>query len=444
MNNSQIETIQLSIRELKNGYTYSPLYSITSNYETDWRLKTMMNPDKNEGITKTLVSAGINEYLLGNDYFSIKGNAFTLNDENQIQYGTEGISNNPYLLNNFLFRNEMGVIYLPFHPKFTYFPEDTPSQMKYGDNVPILNTVILDQNFIAGTVGRYGELRESDFVEAEISIYQNEELIYTDDYLSLLFNPLFVGDNEFRIKLSSSNTHIDNMLGSNITEIIFDNSLEDSHPPSLQMLQFRDSSNKIKHQFSADNEGVMRLAASDFYLDEELIFHYVPGNNVEVFYSLYDQNDWAELELIHYPEHFQTPKFGDYYEASLAGITAVGNDVWYDVKVICTDAAGNKQIQTISPAFQLNSTLKTEDVNSLNDLMVYPNPFTDHLYFEIPENLNSDYTLSITDFSGKQIHSQFCKANDLKKIDLSFLPKGIYIFSIEVDGKIVSKKVIKK
>ena len=138
------------------------------------------------------------------------------------------------------------------------------------------------------------------------------------------------------------------------------------------------------------------------------------------------------------------PGYGDYYEASLAGINPEGNDVWYDVKVICIDAAGNKQIQTISPAFQLNSTLNIVELNPSQDLLVYPNPFTDTLYFEIPEKLNTDYTIRVTDFSGKQILSQVRDANELKKIDLSFLSKGIYIFSIEVDGEIVSKKVIKK
>lgn len=197
-----------------------------------------------------------------------------------------------------------------------------------------------------------------------------------------------------------------------------------------------------------DEIGEVRISAADFdYVaidDWSGEFQYVPGNTVEFFYSQYNQDNWTEITLNENIDYFQLPTFGNYYEASLAGINPEGNDVWYDVKVICTDAAGNKQIQTISPAFQLNSTLSTEDLNSSQDLMVYPNPFTNHLYFEIPGNLNSDYTLSITDFSGKQILSQVRKSKDLKKIDLSFLPKGIYIFSLEVDGKILSKKLIKK
>jgi hypothetical protein len=434
----------ITTHTLKNGIADFVTLNYLSPYETNKDFKTMINPDRNNGISKTLVSFGLTEFNASGNYFNIHGNTISLNDDNQIQYGTENIKHNDFLMNNYLSITNNGTQNLPSHPKFTYFPNDLPSYLKYGDNVPILNTGFYNGYFIAGAIGRYGEVRESDFFNVPVNVYRDNELIFNNGYLNLAGSPLFIGEHEYYVKYRSENTRIQDMIGINSTELLFDTSLEDSHPPSLQMLQFRDSSNKIIHHFSADNEGVIRLAATDFHFDEELIFHYMPGNNVEVFYSLYDQNEWSELELTHYPEYFQTPKFGDYYEASLSSITPEGNDVWYDVKVICTDATGNKQIQTISPAFQLNSTLATEDVSSLNDLMVYPNPFTNHLYFEIPENLNSDYTLSITDFSGKQIHSQVCKANDLKKIDLSFLPKGIYIFSIEVDGKIVSKKVIKK
>ena len=214
------------------------------------------------------------------------------------------------------------------------------------------------------------------------------------------------------------------------------------------MLQFRKGNDFVTNQFQTGDEASVRIAAADFdYVandDWSGEFQYVEGNSVELFYSLRNQDSWTELALTEDPDYFQLPVFGNYYEASLAGITAEGNDVWYDVKVISTDAAGNKQTQTISPAFQLNSTLNTEDLNLSQNLLVYPNPFSVNLYYEIPEEISSNYRLILTDLSGKEILSQLRKSKDLKKVDLSNLSKGIYIFSIEVNGKIISKKVIKK
>lgn len=424
--------------------TFTAFNIIGNAYEPGFRFKAMINPDLNEGLTKTLIAPGVIETSYGSVQFFNKGTAFTLDSQNNIIYGDQSLGLNDYLLNNFFNRTSDGTKFAPFHPKFSFSPYEAPS-MVYGNNVPITNTALFQNSFILGGVGRFGEFRESDFVFAEIEVYKNGIMEYSGDYVTLTLDPMFDTENEFEIKITNPNTIVDGVQGKNITQIFFDNNNEDSFPPSLQMLQFRNSDNVVTHNFMSGQEGFVRLAASDFYFSDLLVYNYNEGNSVELFYSLYNEEEWNQLTLTNYPEHFFVPKFGDYYEASLSEIPQPSeNDVWYDVKVICTDTAGNKQIQTISPAFKLNSTLQTEEIGDDYDFIVYPNPFNDNLNIQLPKNIKGDYVVKLTDLTGRIVSTQNKKSTDSKSLFYSFLPRGIYVLSIESNGKTLAKKVIKK
>ncbi|SMC32683.1 T9SS type A sorting domain-containing protein [Moheibacter sediminis] len=432
------------INTFQNFGTFIAFTIIGNEYEPGSRFKSMINPDLNGEITKTLIAPGIIEKSYGSIQFFNKGTAFTLDSQNNIIYGDQSIGLNDYLLNNYLNRTDEGTKYIPFHPKFSFTKHESQG-MVYGNNIPIINTAFFSNIFIAGAIGRYGEFRESDFISAEIEVYRDNVSIFAGDYITLTLDPMFNTPNQFEIKIINPNTMVDGVQGKNITQVFFDNNNEDSFPPSLQMLQFRNSDNMITHNFMSGQEGFVRLAASDFNFSGFLVYNYNEGNSVQLFYSLYNQEEWSQLTLTNYPEHFFVPKFGDYYEASLAEIPQPqGNDVWYDVKVICTDAAGNKQTQTISPAFKLNSTLQAEEIHENNDFIVYPNPFNDNLNIQLPKNIKGDYIVKLTDLTGRIISAQNKKSTDSKSLFYSFLPKGTYVLSIESNGKTLAKKVIKK
>lgn len=388
----------------------------------------------------------------GPEPFSIKGTSVYANPQGEVLYGTDHLGYNHVALGSKYYLDAIGYVHgLPHHPKFSFSKNDH-SSLVYGKSVPILVTGtflsenISQQQMKANFKGLHNEFRESDLFATQVQVKQNNSEVFNGGYIDFIsFNLPTSG--QLEINFSNENTSIGGLVGKNNTSITYNAELN-NEPPTLQMLQFRKGNDFVTNQFQTGDEASVRIAAADFdYVandDWSGEFQYVEGNSVEIFYSLRNQDSWTELALTEDPDYFQLPAFGNYYEASLAGITAEGNDVWYDVKVISTDAAGNKQTQTISPAFQLNSTLNTEDLNLSQNLLVYPNPFSVNLYYEIPEEISSNYRLILTDFSGKEILSQLRKSKDLKKVDLSNLSKGIYIFSIEVNGKIISKKVIKK
>ncbi|MFN5182632.1 MAG: PKD domain-containing protein [Bacteroidota bacterium] len=80
-------------------------------------------------------------------------------------------------------------------------------------------------------------------------------------------------------------------------------------------------------------------------------------------------------------------------------------------------------------------------------LTISPNPFNDQLLIEFNLNANSDYQISISDISGKEILKQEKIKNQIgqqqNKIEVSALSTGMYFVCLEVDGKLIRRRIIK-
>ncbi len=354
-------------------------------------------------------------------------------------------------------------LFLPSHPKFSYTSADNPNIIQ-GDNTPI--TSIIARNFYADWLqgkysdiqllfkGRYGETKMADYNNTSIEISYNNQNIFSGTYYDIEnFMSEWSEDQHpegvLDITFINQNSRVDNLQGKNITHINYDWTKEDWTAPTLQMLQFRNSEGKVMHKFTSASEGTVRLSAGDFKFTEvdewgNGYFEYNPGNIVNFYYTKHDQNNWVELPLTNYLEYFQMPAFGDYYEASLADVLVPEENTWFDVKIICTDAAGNKQEQIISPAFKIaEKTLAVADANK-SDLSVYPNPFTDQLNIQFPENMKGNVIFRVTDMAGKTIYTQTQQSEKAFVFNGASLPKGVYIVTVENEGKVVAKKVVKK
>lgn len=413
------------------------------------KLRFHLNNADDDNPTDIILNPVLEDYYgtvdpwMGDESFHITGNSIMLDADRNVTYGSSTFLSGYYFTGYIYHVNEEGVGLLPFHPKFSfqYTPEN---QVNFGNNVPISITSY-DGLFVkASYIGRNGEGRESDILNTEVLAKRDGITIFEGTYPDFLWtDPIESGNIE--INFSNSNTMIGEMQGVTETILSFNAGNSDNIPPTLQMLQFRNGSGEVTDRFAEGEEGFVRLAAGDFeYMPETRSLSYIPGNTVEFLYSPHGQNDWTELALTHYPEHLVPLAFGDYYEASLATINTPNNDAWYDVKIICTDEAGNKQEQTISPAFKLNSTLELDEVSD-SDFIVYPNPFTGDLNIQLPETLKGNYIFRISDLTGKTIY-QNQQSSDIKNFSWNgkSLPKGVYILSVENNGKIIAKRLIKK
>lgn len=89
-----------------------------------------------------------------------------------------------------------------------------------------------------------------------------------------------------------------------------------------------------------------------------------------------------------------------------------------------------------------NYVLNTNDFtsNQIEDIMVYPNPFSANFSIKIPENENFK-SFTIFDTLGKKIHAT---STFQETFSMDHLSNGMYILNIETDKNKYTKKVIKK
>ncbi len=74
------------------------------------------------------------------------------------------------------------------------------------------------------------------------------------------------------------------------------------------------------------------------------------------------------------------------------------------------------------------------------EINIRPNPATDVLVIEVPENWNDSFSASLTDMTGNRILTTMNET----ELEISSLPRGVYILRFESKGNIISKKLILK
>ncbi|MDO5616239.1 MAG: GMC oxidoreductase [Cruoricaptor ignavus] len=103
----------------------------------------------------------------------------------------------------------------------------------------------------------------------------------------------------------------------------------------------------------------------------------------------------------------------------------------------------------------IKNDFEDKNVLAVNDfgihkesINVYPNPFTDIINVELSVNNGANIKIDLIDLSGKIVATQSSIGKSTKQIlkieHLSKLAKAPYIVSCNINGKIISKKVIKK
>jgi len=82
-----------------------------------------------------------------------------------------------------------------------------------------------------------------------------------------------------------------------------------------------------------------------------------------------------------------------------------------------------------------------------NEILVYPNPAGEKIYFRIPEKLNKEFHICLYSMDGKLILSDDCFTNNntgLIELDCSSYSQGIYFLRLISDEKCYSGKIIKQ
>jgi hypothetical protein len=132
-------------------------------------------------------------------------------------------------------------------------------------------------------------------------------------------------------------------------------------------------------------------------------------------------------------------------KAANAGTSEVQTSFFYD------PTTATWFYQTSTPYVRLNfdPTVSVSEINSeINDVSIYPNPATTDATVSFDLATSTDATITVSDISGKTISAtawnNLTTGNNTATIQTTNLVAGIYYVTLEANGSVVTKKLIKK
>ena len=271
---------------------------------------------------------------------------------------------------------------LPWFPgidEFNFEPGQTI--LKAGESVPF--NIFKVQKFDVGDDIKYfgweienrgilSETRSVDDINTKIELKYGDEPVdiqNMDELLRYPYNLYKSGNTDYKnieIELSVLN-EVSNT--SNITNIISDLTKDDYIPPTLRMLQFRNSEGIITNRFSSNTSVSLRLTAGDFNYNL-WDFECYPVD-VVCEWSQAGQDDWQPI-IMQIDEMESSSNFGYFYE----GDFSVSSPGFYDIKISLTDESGNSQCQILGNALFVDT-----DEAGVDHVLVIDN--TDAVYYNL-------------------------------------------------------------
>ena len=113
-------------------------------------------------------------------------------------------------------------------------------------------------------------------------------------------------------------------------------------------------------------------------------------------------------------------------------------DPVYNYKIAKAAIAATMHYATANP-----STLSASIYQQEAQVSFFPNPTKSTLYINKGTLTDSSYKVSIVDVQGKIVLSQqFETTNLLEQINVSQLPKGIYMAILETKSQSITKKIV--
>lgn len=314
---------------------------------------------------------------------------------------------------------------------------DTSKSYVWNYGCPILVFSIIDRAwgslFDYAYIGRLGENRSVDLLSTEATVSVNNAAP-SNEVLEDLQYGLLPEEGKIDFKFTDTNVAIEGIQGRNIARIGFDMSRPDHQPPTLQMLRFIDINDNVTDRYTKAEDGIIEFYGGDFkchYNSENDIDWYTeePTLDVKLEYSPYGKTRYTSLEIENIAERNFMPGFGTYYRGSLAGVDRESNNGWFDVRITLTDADGNFQQQTISPAFKIDENVGVETIYASEIVVAFANGFVSVCGCEHP---------IIEIYSPNGI---LLKRVISSKADVSEFSHGIYLVNVIDNGKRVVRKI---
>lgn len=216
-------------------------------------------------------------------------------------------------------------------------------------------------------IGQFGEERDIDLLETDLEIYHNDNLKCNSMADLYKWAEEFAADNHtdgtVKFRFTDHNIMMDDIKAVNVTEITYTEGLEDVCPPVLQFVRFKQSfpekiGTKLSNQFSKIEFIAGDMNSNGYDTD------YLPAE-VNVEYAPHGSNEFTHLENTHLAQvnENRTERLPVYITV-LTDMNRKSPDGWFDFRFTISDDAGNKTVETLSPAVYIESLHEKSSIDN--------------------------------------------------------------------------------
>lgn len=175
---------------------------------------------------------------------------------------------------------------------------------------------------------------------------------------------------EYKLIFSIPEDRVDNLSSNTTFTAYIDQQKDDCTAPAIQLLNFINTEGKFTNEFKNPAEGILRLVGGDFDWNNEINLPHSKECKMVIEVSPYHLDFWESLT----PQlsELEAPiYYAPAYEIALGSLTSESESGWYDLRISMTDESGNYMIQTISPAFKVESlSSSVERVDAMSDIQI--------------------------------------------------------------------------
>ncbi len=220
---------------------------------------------------------------------------------------------------------------------------------------------------------------------------------------------------DITLSFDNANYRVDTLQGHSTALYTLNLLQADICPPALRAVQMRSRlDNRITNRHVRMSEIRLGFACGDFNFDQDAGFFRHERADVKLEIAPFGTENYTEVPVHELTEHFRMPVWGNYYEADLSGYKVKSANGWFALRFTLTDRAGNKCVQTASPA--LYAEHSTLSVGSVTESAEGLQMVGDRLV-----SADASECIMVYDASGRLVLSSVGSA------DLSPLPRGLYV-----------------
>lgn len=305
------------------------------------------------------------------------------NETNGLAYGISGGDTDSFVY--WQGPGHVGPTVIPGNPSFA--TSTLTQQIPLGESVPVAVTALLDNRLNDNIViapclqwlGLYSEIRQSDILWTDVDLKYGKETIscnasqLADTLQYLGINQRMEGQCEITWE-NKRNIRTKDLVGFNKTLVtVKDVKGLDINPPSVTMMQFRNSVNEVTNDFETSEGALLEISGGDFFLYGRAWLCSRPDIKIE--YAYENSGEYKEIIPEEIEANFVMPSFGYFWRGKLDNANEKGA---YTLRLTLNDSAGNTQVQTIYPAFFIKRSTGLRNTGACDE---------DHIiYFDLQGN----------------------------------------------------------